>query len=75
MKTLESQLQSIGDRAALHKWVDDLPDRSMAVLIVELPNGNGNEFRWHHFGDPTMAQMLWIVETFKQWLLAIKAQE
>ncbi len=67
---LESQLQSIGDKAALHKWVDDLPDGAFAVLIVEMPNRES--FKWHHFGDPTMAQMLWIVETFKQWLLALK---
>jgi hypothetical protein len=50
MQAFEKQLQSIGDKSALHDWIDSMPDEGVTVLFLAQYDDRS---RYNTFGQPT----------------------
>lgn len=67
---IESQLQNIFDKSALHAWIDALPDDAKGVIIVEYADPEeatpiGGFQASHSFGpNVTNAQMVWLAQNY-----------
>lgn len=66
MQGFEKQLQSIGDKSALHDWIDNLPDDAVVLLLAQHPEGS----RYNTFGQPTFERLLWMTKTFENHLMS-----
>jgi hypothetical protein len=78
MSAFEKQLTSITTKAELKKWVDELHEDAVALIIVQEPTEEGEgtgSYSWGHYGSLSNGDTLWLVEKFKMYLLEDPAEE
>jgi len=71
--SLENQLQSLVDKQALHKWIDDLPEGAQGVFIAELPSEDCEKCTTHRYaelGGLPASQALYLTRSYEHWLFS-----
>lgn len=75
----ERQLESIKNKADLHKWIDEIPDDAQGIVMMQLPSEpspsnpgqNRDVFRFRHFGDIEIRDSVYMARCWEHWLLGI----
>jgi hypothetical protein len=69
----EKQIQRIAHRSELVKFVNQLPDNAKVIILEWNDNQDGDAIhRFHEYGDPTMAESVYMIECFKTWLINVE---
>ena len=78
MSAFEKQLTSITTKAELKKWIDELHEDAIALIIVQEPTDEEEEtgsYSWGHYGHVSQGDTLWLIEKFKMYLLEDPVEE
>jgi hypothetical protein len=78
MAGFEKQLESIKSKADLHKWVDELPDGVVGIILVrnpaerhDPPDGCGEEhesYSYREIGEITLESTLYMIRSYEHWI-------
>ena len=68
--SIEHQLASIKSKAEMQLWVDTLPDNARGVILVETGDDDREcIMKYREMGKLTMAECLYLIETYKYYLM------
>lgn len=65
MNNIEKAIADLGDRDAVHRFIDRLPNDAKVLIIADFKGGA----RYNTLGNPTSEHLLWIIEYFKHFLM------
>jgi hypothetical protein len=78
MHGFERQLEKIKSKDDLHKWVDELDEGAIGLLLVRNPpsvhcseDGCGEiheSYSYREIGDVTLEQTLYILKSYEHWM-------
>jgi len=62
----EKQLEAIANRAALHAWIDKLPDDAALLILVQHPHG----YSYHELGELTLKDSIYMTRSFEHFVFS-----
>ncbi len=66
--SLERDLTRIANKSQMHKWIDDLPNNAVGVVLVEYGDPTGETLGFHAsftFGeDVTLSTLTWLAQNY-----------
>lgn len=72
MASLDDQIQSIQDKARLHRFIDELPDDGQALILLTKRDPDDEDAELYltsYFGGMTLQKAFYCVERFKAFVL------
>jgi hypothetical protein len=58
---LDQQLARIKDKDDLHRWIDELPDDTRALILVDADE----HYEYRELGELTVAEIVYMCESLK----------